>query len=311
MILNFVFVLFVTTIGQARAGEGIGIIIAGGSDIDSVEVFDPSHGQGCQLPSLPEDRYGHSMEGLTICGGNNIAGITGPTNTTTTCITFSSGQWVTSHHLVEERIGHSSWAVAEGTMLVGGDFPPNTTEIVKEDVYDGVPVPGFNLQKIRPATCSIPDQTTGTLIITGGRNLGWEETVSSWVTRYDTLGFVEDLPSMNIERYHHGCGAYLREDGTQVLLVAGGYNKVYSPISSTELLTSPSSAWVLANNLPRPMYGIRGVTVSGVLYMTGFNEVYSWTGDAWLEAGKMKERRDYHAVSTIQMDNEQIMEYCT
>jgi len=269
-----------------------------------------------ELPSLPEDRHGHSMEGLTICGGLEVSIVTDPTNTTTTCISFSSGQWVTSHRLVEERYGHSSWAMAEGTVLVGGyvSLSPNTTEIVKEDVYNGVP--GFNLQHSRYATCSIPSQTTGTLVITGGRSATGE--VVSWATRYDTLGYVEDLPSLNIKRWAHGCGAYLREDGTEVLLVAGGYNKMNDDISSTELFISPSSAWVFANKLPRDMYGMKGVTVGGVLYMIGGfsfsggirNEVYSWTEDTWLEVGKMKQQRDDHAVSTIQMDKE-LMEYCT
>ena len=36
------------------------------------------------------------------------------------------------------------------------------------------------------------------------------------VARYDTLGFVEELPSINIERWDHGCGAYMRDDGIQV-----------------------------------------------------------------------------------------------
>ena len=38
----------------------------------------------------------------------------------------------------------------------------------------------------------------------------------SRVARYDGLGFVEDLPSFNIERWDHGCGTYMNEDGTQV-----------------------------------------------------------------------------------------------
>ena len=36
------------------------------------------------------------------------------------------------------------------------------------------------------------------------------------VARYDRLGFLEDLPAFNVERWDHGCGAYMKEDGTQV-----------------------------------------------------------------------------------------------
>ena len=36
------------------------------------------------------------------------------------------------------------------------------------------------------------------------------------VSRYDRMGWVKDMPQLIEGRYDHGCGAYLREDGTQV-----------------------------------------------------------------------------------------------
>ena len=53
-----------------------------------------------------------------------------------------------------------------------------------------------------------------------------------------------------------------------MFLVAGGYDGS-NRLSSTEMLTRTSSAWVMVNNLPRKMTGVRGVTLGGVLYMTG------------------------------------------
>ena len=61
------------------------------------------------------------------------------------------------------------------------------------------------------------DLTSPTLIITGGQYT--METIS----RYGTLGFIEDLPSLLVGRYGHGCGSYLREaDGTQVRVLGRG-----------------------------------------------------------------------------------------
>ena len=51
-------------------------------------------------------------------------------------------------------------------------------------------------------------------------------------------------------------------------MVAGGFDKLRY-MSSVEKLTRTSSAWVMVNNLPRKMHGVRGVTLGGVLYMTG------------------------------------------
>ena len=96
---------------------------------------------------------------------------------------------------------------------------------------------------------------------------------------------MEDLPSLNEGRSYHGCGVYSVDSGDQVsityttlyycyykycqvFLVTGGYDG-YDRLSSTELLTSSTSSWTMANNLPRSMSGVRGVTLGGVLYMTG------------------------------------------
>ena len=73
------------------------------------------------------------MDSLEICGGGYF------TNTTTTCITFTSGQWVTSHALAEERWHHTSWSTEAGIILMGGDLSGMTTEIISQGEYDGVP----------------------------------------------------------------------------------------------------------------------------------------------------------------------------
>ena len=54
-----------------------------------------------------------------------------------------------------------------------------------------------------------------------------------------------------------------------IFLVTGGWDGAGVYLSSTEVLSSPSSTWTMVSNLPRSMYGVRGVTLGGVLYMTG------------------------------------------
>ena len=75
------------------------------------------------------------MDSLEICGG---------TLTRTTCITFTSGQWVTSHALAEERKYHTSWSTDAGILLMGGSASGMTTEIISQGEYNGVP--GFDMQ---------------------------------------------------------------------------------------------------------------------------------------------------------------------
>ena len=54
-----------------------------------------------------------------------------------------------------------------------------------------------------------------------------------------------------------------------MFLVAGGSDDDDGILSSTEMLTRTSSAWVMVNSLPRKMDGVKGVTLGGTLYMTG------------------------------------------
>ena len=101
-----------------------------------MELVNPLDSQGCLLPSLPADRSAHTMDSLEICGGYS------PT-TSTPCITFTSGQWVTSHALAEERAWHISWSTEAGVILMGGLSSGNTTEIISLGDYDAVP--GFDM----------------------------------------------------------------------------------------------------------------------------------------------------------------------
>jgi len=279
-----------------------GILISGGWGAGtSVEVYYPGAGTGCVLPSLPDEREGHTSDGASLCGGYY---------TSISCITFSSGKWVTSHALAEERWKHTSWNNKEEgkIILMGGGNSHTTSEIISEEEKDGVQ--GFPMKYDTQFACAIPDQTT--VIITGG------EMTQRIVSRYGTGGHIEDLPSLNHGRENHGCGAYTDDSGEQVFLVAGGVDGLGSGLtSSTELLPRGSSAWVTVNNLPRKMYGGRGATLGTDLYMTGGNgededdgdQIYKWTGQEWLEVGKMKTGRYYHAVSTIKLS--EIKDFCT
>ena len=56
------------------------------------------------------------------------------------------------------------------------------------------------------APCAISDGDS--VLLTGG------EFSNQTVSRYDATGYVGDLPRLNVGRYDHGCGAYLRQDGT-------------------------------------------------------------------------------------------------
>ena len=81
----------------------------------------------CTLPDLPDDRYKHTQDGLTACGGPR-------SGTWDSCVTLTDGQWTQSHTLLHMRYHHTSWALGDGrVMLMGGSDSYTTTEIISPD----------------------------------------------------------------------------------------------------------------------------------------------------------------------------------
>ena len=105
------------------------IIITGGktgTGEPTVELLDEHGTLICNLPNLPEERFGHTQTGLIACGGDHQShGIS-------TCLTFQDGSWTYSN-LNEQRYIHSSWNSPQGVMLLGGKSSKRTSEILTED----------------------------------------------------------------------------------------------------------------------------------------------------------------------------------
>ena len=81
------------------------MILSGGVNSDaagqSAEVYVPSTGQHCTLPSLPDMRWWHTMEGRMVCGGGDEFGP--GTTLSTSCITLTDAGWETTTTLLESR----------------------------------------------------------------------------------------------------------------------------------------------------------------------------------------------------------------
>jgi len=301
------------TVDNERGSNVTGLLIAGGDgdfQVASVEVYVPSTGYSCSLPSLPHYREDHTMTGMTVCGGAGLEGLN--QDLLTSCITFLSGEWVTSHTLGMERTGHTSWASPQGTILMGGgsiQFPNVgfTSEILVED---GTSVPTFHMKYDTWDVCSIDDPVTNTVVLTGGV---YTETV---VSLYGEEGWLEDLPSLNQGRIYHACAAYYRDDGARVMLVTGG-ELLATPLDSTELLVQDSHAWQFSSPLPRTLALNKAVTLDNIVYNTGGydvgyrDEILRWddTEKVWVEEATMKTTRGAHAVGLINM-GEDALNYC-
>ena len=122
------------------------VLITGGSGSvgNTTELYAPSSGLSCPLPSLPTGRYAHTVDssGL-LCGGWDR-------DTGNTCLKWrpDAGKWEDYLTLNASRFYHSTWTPESGigTYLMGGGYPgpwTRTTTLIKPD---GTQEPGFSLK---------------------------------------------------------------------------------------------------------------------------------------------------------------------
>ena len=96
-----------------------------------------------------------------------------------------------------------------------------------------------------------------------------------------------------------------------MLIVAGGWDGS-SFFSTTELMTySPGSdmKWRLAGPLPRIMDGVKMVNLNNYIFLFGghyyskdniyYDGILQYKDGVWINVGKMKTKRAWHAVSVI------------
>ena len=110
------------------------VLITGGAERKSSEIYNPVTKASCSLPQFAEVRSGHTQDGELACGG-------GVSN----CVKWSpaSGTWTPSHTLREARVSHLSWETTSGVYLLGGYNTRLTSEKIN---MDGSVVESFNLK---------------------------------------------------------------------------------------------------------------------------------------------------------------------
>ena len=96
-----------------------------GAILKSVEAFNPHISKICKLPDMPDSRYGHTVCGGLLCGGQGGD---------RSCLKFGPSGFVKATvSLKQRRFWHICWNVPEGVLLLGGEGSPSTTELVLRD----------------------------------------------------------------------------------------------------------------------------------------------------------------------------------
>ena len=106
-------------------------MVSGGLGAEtSVEALYANGTRMCFLQDFPDMRMGHTMDGLTTCGGYDK-------KSGDSCLSLTNGQWVKSHQLTHRRYGHVSWSTDDELILLGGerDCQTNSEILTRTSLY--------------------------------------------------------------------------------------------------------------------------------------------------------------------------------
>jgi len=330
---------------KAKDTETSGFIVAGGRYQTQVKLFKPNTKEVCNLPDLPGFFCFSSINLIdgtpVICGScSDTSSESHMKNETKNrrflpeeaCVQLSpaskEAEWtIFTNGLIPTR-DHVSLSTPEGIHLLGGSNGLDV-EFVKPDGNNRRG--SFILKRFIDGACGIQDGDS--LIITGGgwSNPGGEivatKTVDRYRYRYNSEGYVEDLPYMLMERRSHGCGL-LHQQGKKVLVVAGGFRDnyiktgiTYDELSSTEVLTLGTSYWTSATPLPKAIYGFASTSLNGKIYfIVGEEEsseasVLEFDGKDWTETMKesysqMKDNSRGNRAIAVDLQSSGYDEFC-
>jgi len=274
---------------------------ASGSALDLVELFNPNTGTSCVITAkLDQPRAVHTGDGNHVCAGMTSVGTDG--DNISSCYNVATGDTI---NLLNGSYKHTSWSTDTGIYLLGGwdGSGYKTTELVTGDTTQAM----FGLKYSTYRACGIPDGDS--YIMTGGA------ATQTTVSRYSQTGWMEDLPSLNTERYYHGCGTYVDSSNQQIYLVTGGSSNSFTYHSSTEQLVKNGESWTIKeNSLPARMRGLGTISFNNQIITTGgydqdssvfSDKIMVWDQETatFKEIGKLEQRRYYHSVSVVDIND--------
>jgi len=297
-----------------------GLLITGGrwkGKISNVSVY-PESGflpSSCSLPPLVNPRSDHTATVLSsvvyLCGG-----LANSDSISQSCEKLTAKGWERHGSLSEERWYHSTHALNNKILVVGGTGRDTAKTSEYIDIQ-GKNHPGPVISPGRRGHCGITLDSSTILLIGGSKY----DDADNKVTLLKGLHTVqslqpesEDLPPLNVGRWLHACGTYSK-DGKMVIVVTGGdddyddYGDESNRKSSTEIFIYPGgSSWKtsLGGKLPSPMYALRGNTINGKFIIAGKypTEVLVWSPEeeSWEKTG-YKMTQSYSGVVGVNVKN--------
>ena len=245
------------------------VLVAGGDDGGSCELYDPASGTWATTGSLIVPRAAHTAT-LLLTGKVLVAGGAGVS--TTELYDPATGTWSATGSLAQGRFFHTATLLADGKVLVAAGFDTSFNGVLRSaELYD--PASGTWSMTVGRMTRGRANHRAtlladGKVLVAGGNNVGGTQEFKS-AELYDpasgTWSMTGDLttarsrPSMTLLRNHQ-------------VLVAGGQNfsSGEGNLASTELYDPVSGTWSRTGDLPLAIWGHTATLLpNGLVLVTG------------------------------------------
>ncbi len=271
------------------------VLIAGGSNSNTAEVYDPVTGIFTPTGNLNLARYSHTAT-LLVDGRVLIAG--GSNSNTAEVYDPVTGIFTPTGNLNLARYRHGATLLRDGRVLIAGGSNSNTAE-----VYD--PVTGIfiltgnlNWTRYRPTATLLRD---GRVLIAGGydyKAVGYDTNTTAEV--YDPVTGVF-TPTGNLNQRRDDHTATLLPNGQ--VLVVGGYDDYFS--NTAEVYDPITGIFTPTGNLNWTRYRPTATLLRDgrVLIAGGYDsntaEVYDPNTGTFTPTGSLSQKRRQHAATLL------------
>jgi putative cell wall-binding protein len=300
----------------AALGDGTAIV-AGGTDgnsyYSSAERWSPTTNAWTAAVAMPVAVSGQVAVSLGDGTGLFVGGADDTTYYMKGAIFHpDTSLWSETGDMTSAHLYAATAIMGSGDVLVvGGNVPDSALPTTATDLYDvsegtwsaGAALPGVGRKLLTATTLA-----NGTVLVAGGDDgsLGEGSTLNA-VAIYDPAGNTwTAAESMHTARSDHA--AVRLADGR--VMVAGGTNVSFVPLSSVELFDPVSGHWTVADPLPVAVYGLtlsllpdgRVMAVGGrssAAASTTWVQIYDPANGAWAFGGDVGGARRYQVSVTL------------
>ncbi len=290
------------------------VLVAGGTELRSAEVYDPATETWETTGSMNEYRVGHTATLLTDGTVLVTGGFAGVAVASAEVYTPATGTWRAVGKMGTARGGHTATLLADGRVLVTGGYNHPSSYYASAEIYDPSTETWHNTTSMSEPRMNhtATRLSDGTVLVVGGYIAGRFQTYSPYTTEVynPTTQAWQRVESLNTGRGYHT--ATRLSNGT--VLVAGGLNASQGQrqiLATTEVYDPATASWRMGPRLQEARQAHAATILpSGLVLVVGgldtaalaSAEVYDLNHNVWYRLPDLHVARLDHTLTFVAPD---------